>query len=167
MDVSRRRFLKTGLVFGAAATVSWQLWGRRPASSGPARSGPSDAPQALPEGRYATLVAAFDILLDNPRAGAIAARELDAFLASDGQDQVAELALALGVLELAPGGIFDTRRFSALPRREARDLLEAWASSSIGVRRQIHSALRKAARFIWYDRPESWGDLGYDGPWIR
>ena len=162
MEPSRRRFLKTGLVFGAAATLSWQLWGRRPADGG---SGA--APLALPASRYATLVAAFDVLLDSPRTGAIAAKELDAFLAADGRDQVAELALALGVLEFAPGGVLDTRRFSALPRAEARDRLEAWASSSLGVRRQIHGALRKAARFIWFDRPEAWGDLGYDGPWVR
>ncbi len=162
MEPSRRRFLQTGVLFGAAATVTWQLWGRRPIDADPRH-----APKGLPPARYATLVAAFDVLLDSPRAGAIAAKELDAFLAGDGSEQAAELALALGVLEFAPGGVFDTRRFSALPREEARDLFEAWASSSVGVRRQIHSALRKAARFVWFDRPEAWGDLGYDGPWVK
>jgi hypothetical protein len=162
VEASRRRFLQTGVLFGAAATFTWQFWGRRPSDVAT-----KDTPQALPPSRYATLVAAFDIFLDSPRAGRVAARELDAFLATDGADQVAELALALGVLEFAPGGVGDTRRFSRLPRDEARDLLEAWASSSLGVRRQIHSALRKAARFIWFDRPEAWGDLGYDGPWVK
>lgn len=162
MQPSRRRFLQTGALFGAAATLTWQFWGRRPQGEPP-----RDAPKGLPPARYATLVAAFDIFLDSPRAGGIAARELDAFLAGDGADQAAELALALAVLEFAPGGLTDTRRFSALPRDEARDLLEAWAASSSEVRRQIHSALRKAARFIWFDRPEAWGDLGYDGTWVK
>ncbi len=162
MEPSRRRFLSTGALFGVAATLTWQLWGRRPL-----QADPRHAPQGLAPAGYATLVAAFDILLDSPRAGARAAKELDAFLATDGADQVAELSLALTLLEMAPGGLLDVRRFSALPRDEARDLLESWATSPVGVRRQIHSALRKAARFIWFDRPEAWGDLGYDGPWVK
>lgn len=161
METSRRRFLKTGALFGVAATVGWQVWGRRPA----ARDVPS--PRALASGRFATLVVAFDVLLADREAAEAAALELDSFLAGDGADQLAELSLALTLVEFAPGGFFDTRRLSALDRDAAAAVLEPWASSSLAVRRQIHSALRKASRFIWFNRPQTWDLLDYDGPWVR
>ncbi len=161
MDPSRRRFLQTGALFGAASVLGWQVWGRRPATFD------VPAPRALPVARFATLITAFDVFLGDRDAAEAAAVELDLFLSGDGADQVAELSLALGLLEFAPGGFFDTRRFSALDRDAAAAVLEPWATSSLAVRRQIHSALRKAARFIWFNRPETWAQLDYDGPWVK
>ena len=30
----------------------------------------------------------------------------------------------------------------------------------------VHQALRQAARFIYFSRPEQWAAMGYDGPWV-
>ena len=140
--------------------MTWQASGRLVGAVDPM------TPMALPEGRFATLVAAFEVFLGDKRAATLAAEELDRFLGGGGREQLPDLSLALGLLELVPGGLFATRRFSTLPVEEAAEVLDAWATSRIGVRRQIHMALRKSARFLWYDRPETWGALGYDGPQV-
>lgn len=160
---SRRAFLRGGLLFGAAAAVFWQVGGRRLGSS---TTKYDYSPVALSPAAFGALVAACRELLDDELAGFRSAEGLDAYLGTAGVAAAKELNLALTLLEYAPAGPLTTRRFSRMPRERAAATLVAWSRSSIGVRRQIHSALRQASRFFWFDRPEAWAALDYDGPWV-
>ena len=155
---SRRRFLAGGL-FGLAAVGLWQFWGRR------RLAGPPPTAAALTPAQLRTLEAAFVELLDSPADGRRAAADLDAFLADD-PEQAALMGLALTLLEHAPAGPLRARRFCRLDREGRAAVLLAWQDSRLGVRRQVHSSLRQAARFIHFARPETWADMGYDGPWV-
>jgi len=92
----------------------------------------------------------------------VTARELDGYFATTGAEIAPDFALALTVLEFGHGG----RRFSRLDKDAAADVLDAWARSTAGVRRQIAKAVRDAARFTWFSREETWGAFGYDGTWV-
>jgi len=160
---SRRRFLQAGVVFGAAATVLWQVGGR---TLGESTTEYRYKPVALSPAAFGALVAACRELLDDELAGFRTAESLDSYLGGTGLGAAKEMNLALTVLEYAPGGLLAATRFSRLPRADAAQVLRDWSRSGLGVRRQIHSALRQAARFIWFDRPEVWDAMGYDGPWV-
>lgn len=158
---SRRRFIQGGLLFGAAAFGLWHAWGRRPLGDDPTVA----AARGLTPGQFRTLDAAFVELLEDGAAGRAAALVLDGFLAGD-PDQAAQMGLALTILELAPGGPLRGRRFCRMSRAQRADVLRGWQRSRVGVRRQVHQALRQAARFIHFSQPEQWPAMGYDGPWI-
>ena len=156
---SRRRFIQGGLLFGAAAFGLWHAWGRRPIGA------PVDGAGGLKPGQFRTLEAAFVEFLEDADAGRSAALELDGLLATDA-DQAAQLGLALSLLEFAPGGALRGRRFSRMTPAQRVDVLRAWQTSGLGIRRMVHQALRQAARFIYFSRPEQWAAMGYDGPWV-
>ena len=159
---SRRRFLIFGGALGAAAFVAWQIQGRVRAP-GPVGS---HTPSAFSGWQFATLVMACRVALDDVDAGLTTAIDLDGYFSGAGADQAADLALALGVLEFAPG-VLRPLRFSRLSLEEASSVLQDWERSSLGVRRQIAKALRDAARFTWFAREESWDALGYEGTWLE
>jgi len=157
---SRRRFIQGGLLFGAASFVAWHGFGRRPMGGDPPGS-----PVGLKDEQFRTLVSAFVELLDDEDAGLAAAAEIDAFLAGD-PAQAAQMGMALTLLEMAPGGPLRPRRFSRLDRAGRRAALDSWQTSGWGTKRQIHKALREAARFVHFSQPETWVLFGYDGPWV-
>ncbi len=156
--LTRRRLL-TGGLFGLTAFGLWQYWGRRLITS------PAPTPRSLTPAQLRTLEAAFVELLDSPEDGRRAAADLDSFLADD-PEQAARMGLALTLLEHAPAGPLRPRRFCRLDRARRAEVLVAWQDSRLGLRRQIHSSLRQAARFIHFARPETWAGTGYDGPWV-
>lgn len=137
----------------------WQVWGRRGIDGDPR------APKALTPARFRTLEAVFVELLDSPEDGRKAAENLDAFLADD-PEQAAMMGLALVLLEHSPAGAFRPRRFCRLDRARRAEVLGSWQNSSLGLRRQIHTSLRQAARFIHFAQPATWAGTGYDGPWV-
>ncbi len=160
---SRRRFLVLGGALGATALLAWQIQGRMPRAALPG----AHQPLAFRPWQFLTLVQACTVALDDPIAGLGTAKDLDAYFAGAGADQAADLAMALGVLEFAPAGLFQPRRFSRLTVPEADAVLAAWERSGLGVRRQIAKALRDAARFTWFAREETWSQLSYEGPWLE
>lgn len=159
---SRRRFLVWGTAFAGAAAIAWQVQGRLP----PSGLTEGHQPQAFRPWQFRTLRQACAVALDDPEAGRKAAIDLDAYFAGPGADQVADLALALGVLEFLPRGV-RPRRFSRLTLEDAASTMQSWERSRVGVQRQIARALRDAARFTWFAREETWADMGYEGTWLR
>jgi hypothetical protein len=121
---------------------------------------------ALPPSCLVTLAAFAGAALDDDEGGRWVATEIDRYLGTVPQEQAAELALALRLVEHTPGPWFDPRRFSRRSLRERQDVMERWARSGLGVRRQISLALRKAARFTWFAQEKTWGELGYEGTWL-
>lgn len=159
--LNRRKFLQNGALFSVVAGVSWQFWGRRPMPY-PLK----DQPAALPSPIFITLASVCGASLEDDRAGTRVAYEVDRFLLGAGLSQAADLALALQVLELAPGGLFSATRFSRLDLPDRIAVLDRWLNSSWALRRQIAMGMHKAARFTWWARPENWVELDYDGPWV-
>jgi len=64
--------------------------------------------------------------------------------------------------------LFDLKgkRFTRLAREDQQHYLEGWMESSLGARRIIFRALKLLAALGYYGVPESWGAIGYDGPWL-
>lgn|GEM_PF-5369212 len=152
---TRRQILKWTGLGGVAAAVGWQVWGK--GTGGPAASSSAFAPWQM-----ATLRAACAAALADEAAGIATAQDLDTHFAGVGAQVAPDFALALAVMEFGHAG----RRFSRLSLDEAGDVLDDWARSRVGVRRQIARAVRDAARFTWFSREETWAALDYDGPWV-
>ncbi len=158
---TRREILGRSAPLAGLAATTWFFWGHRPLSLLPGTT-----PLALPAPAFRTLVAACSAALEDEAAGLVVATDIDRFLAGEGRDQAADLHLALRILEHGTGPWWDRRRFSLRSPAEQSTALYAWLGSGWGVRRQIAVALVKSARFTWFAREETWGELGYDGPWV-
>lgn len=154
---TRRRFLGGGALLGVA-WISAQVAGHWPL--GPVRS-------AALGPRRRTLEAAFRVFLPGDEDARIAADGVDSFMAgADPVDREA-LSLALLVLEhLGGAGPLSFRRFSRLSPERQAEVLESWGASGLGLKRQVHQGIRKAALFTHYSRPETWAGIGYDGPQV-
>lgn len=115
-----------------------------------------------------TLVAAFEAILPSLDDAEIAADGVDAFLATGDPVPAGQLWMALVLLEHTGGlGPLQVQRFSRLHVEDRRAVLAGWQTSSVGLRRQVFAAVRKAAIFAHYSRPETWEAVGYDGPWVK
>ena len=151
------------LLGGGALAAGWvvgQLVGHRPLRA-------VGSPFLGSAGRT-TLAAALEALLPDGAPFDQVAGDVDQFLAGSDPVLGGQLVLALTVLEhSADLGPLSFRRFSRLDRVERTAVLEAWRTSSVGLRRQIADAVRRLALFSWYTRPDAWARIGYDGPWVR
>ena len=58
------------------------------------------------------------------------------------------------------------RRFSALGTDRRRRYLEGWMTSRIAPRRMIYRALRSLCMNAYYQAPQVWPSLRYDGPLV-
>ncbi len=92
------------------------------------------------------------------------ARLLDGFLADEPEWNRSDLKKGLVLLEYGPL-VFERRlaTFSHLPAEERLRHFERWAEGTL-VQRQVATALRKFLSLVFYDRPEVWPFIGYDGP---
>lgn len=93
------------------------------------------------------------------------ARVFDGFLADEPEWTRSDLKRALLLLEYGPL-VFDGRctTFSQLTPAERIAHFESWAGAAEVSRRQVTVALRKFFSVAYYDRPEAWSVVGYDGP---
>ncbi len=57
-------------------------------------------------------------------------------------------------------------RFADLPLETRERTLRAWADSALPVRRRAVVALKTLSALAYYGSENSWGDVGYDGPWL-
>lgn len=115
-----------------------------------------------------TLVSAFEAILPSLDDAEIAADGVDSFLATGDPVPAGQLWMALVLLEHTGGvGPLQIHRFSRLDVEQRRAVLASWQTSSVGLQRQVFAAVRKAAIFAHYSRPETWSALGYDGPWVK
>lgn len=95
------------------------------------------------------------------------ARSFDAFLADEPEWNRGDLKKGLFLLEYGPV-IFERRlvTFSHLAAPERLAHFEGWAGGGL-VRRQLALALKRFLALVFYDRPEVWAHIGYDGPLVR
>jgi len=160
--LSRRRFLRWSLGAGALASASlgglFALRGRAPHVAGLA---------VLSAHEYRTLVHLAQALF--PGANGVdevdLALQFDRFLADEPAWNRSDLKRALFLLEYGPV-LFDRRlsTFSYLSPEERVAHFAAWASSDSPTRRQVSVAFRRFLALAYYDRPEAWMEIGYDGP---
>lgn len=168
--LSRRRFLKAGLVaggtvLGLGGAGLLALRGRAPAVQGL---------RVLDAHEYRTLQSLVEVML--PVTDAIPVdptpmdlpRAFDSFLADEPEHNVNDLQKALVLVELGPL-IFDKRvtTFSRLTPDERAAHWESWAVSENLLRRQVSIAMRKFFNLVYFDREEVWPYLGYGGPSLR
>jgi hypothetical protein len=168
--LSRRRFLKYGL-----GTASVLLMGG--AGSLLALRGSAPDPgglRCLTTHEYRTLARLAEALY--PRGGAFElgaadldlARDVDAFLADAAHWDRHDVKRALVLLEFGPV-VFDHRlvTFSHLSEDERRAHFESWMTGASDARRQAATAFRAILALRFYDRPQAWAAIGYEGPFVH
>lgn len=168
--LSRRRFLKAGLVAGGAILGIGgggllALRGRAPSVKGL---------QVLDAHEYRTLRSLVEVML--PKTDAIPIdpdsmdlpRAFDAFLADEPKHNVEDLQKALVLVEFGPL-VFDGRltTFSRLAPAERADHWSQWAVSDNLLRRQVSIAMRKFLNLVYFDHEEVWPYIGYPGPSLK
>lgn len=169
-SLSRRRLLRVSLGAGSVLFMGgigglFALRGRAPEVAGL---------RCLTAHEYRTLTrlarATFpeDGLLRLGASDLDLARAFDAFLADEPEWNQTDLKRALFLLEFGPV-LFERRleTFSHLPAAERLAHFERWAESDNPVRRQVAAAFRKFLALVFYDTPEVWPAIGYDGPLAR
>jgi hypothetical protein len=167
--LSRRRLLKLGLgaggVLAAGAGGLVALRGAAPAVGGL---------RALTEQEYRTFSKLAEVVLPEGEVFATGAAQLDLarafdrFLDGEPEWNVRDLKRALLLLEYGPL-LFERRlaTFSNLPPAERLAHFESWMVSPDGVRRVVAAAFRRFLFLVFYDAPEVWPHIGYDGPLIK
>jgi hypothetical protein len=165
--VSRRRFLKYSLGAGSLLLMGGgggllALRGRAPAV---------DGLRALTAHEYRTLAALAEALYPEGGAFALGAaetdvvRRVDAFLADEPPWNRRDLKRALVLLEFGPL-LFERRlvTFSHLDADARAAHFTSWTTCDSDARRQASLAFRRLLALLFYDRPEAWAGVGYDGP---
>ncbi len=96
------------------------------------------------------------------------ARAFDNFLADEPAWNQSDLKRALFLLELGPV-LFagKLRTFSHLTLDERLAHFESWTISDTLLRRQVALAFRRFLSLVFYDRPEAWSEIGYEGPLVN
>lgn len=166
--LTRRRFLWGGLgavagltlvgagVFVARQPASTQVSGLKVLTLREYGITAAIARTLFPEGgQYAAGADTFDL-----------ARAFDQFLLDEPYENVRDLRLALQLVEVGPLLFSATLTpFSALAEEARAAHWTTWENSSLLMRRQVSLVFRKFFAMVFYDRPELWQQLGYDGPW--
>lgn len=168
--LSRRRFLKVGLVAGGAILGVGgggllALRGRAPSV---------DGLKVLDAHEYRTLQSLVEVML--PRTPAIPVdvgpmdlpRAFDGFLANEPEHNVKDLQKALVLIEFGPLA-FDKRvtTFSRLDVEERAAHWDDWALCDNLLRRQVSIAMRKFFNLVYFDHEEVWPHIGYPGPSMK
>lgn len=167
--VTRRRWLKLALgAGGAVAAGGAGLLGLR-GSAPPVRG-----LNVLSDHEYRTMTALATALI--PRGGpfepgaedADLARAFDGYLADEPTWAQDEAKSALALLEYGPL-IFERRlaTFSNLSAGERLAHFATWADSGVALRRQVALGFRKFLSLVFYDSPNVWPHLRYEGPLIK
>jgi hypothetical protein len=157
--VSRRRFLEWSLGLGSLVLMGGAggllaLRGRAPRIAGL---------RCLTAHEYRTVTALAEGLF--PSRDVDLGRMLDAFLADEPPWNRRDMKRALVLLEFGPL-LFDQRltTLGRLPPEERAAHFERWGTSGSGLRRQVAAVFRKLFALGFYDRPEAWREVGYEGP---
>lgn len=162
-DLTRRRLLQTGLGGALLLAVGAVL------PSGCARYSPIQGPlRFLTRKEYAVVTAAAVRILGLPDE----AREgiggfIDGLLAELPPTTQQQARLMIRVVEHGTH-LFDLkpRRFTRLSPAEQDVYLRGWMESTLGARRVIFRALKTLAALGYYAQTSSFGEIGYDGPWL-
>lgn len=168
--LSRRRFLKVGLVAGGAILGVGgggllALRGRAPKVEGL---------DVLDAHEYRTLQSLVEVMLPATKAIPVDAasmdlpRAFDAFLADEPEHNVKDLQKALVLIEFGPL-LFDKKvaTFSRLDLEDRGAHWDDWAVSDNLLRRQVSIAMRKFFNLVYFDHDEVWPYIGYPGPSMK
>ncbi len=165
--LSRRRFLGLALSTGSVVLMGGvgSLFALRGCAPDVAGLG------ALTPHEYRTLSKLAEALLPEGGAfppgarGSDLATAFDRFLADEPPWNRSDLKKALFLLEFGPV-LYERRAvtFSHLGVAERLAHFERWSTSERLLRRQVALAFRKFLSLVFYDRPEVWPYIGYDGP---
>ena len=168
--LSRRRFLKAGLIAGGALLGVGGgglllLRGRAPAVEGL---------QNLDAHEYRTLESLVEVMF--PRTEEIPIdvasmdlpRAFDRFLSGEPTHNVEELHKALVLIEFGPL-VFDGKlsTFSHLDPAARLQHWNGWATSESLLRRQVSVAMRKFFNLVFFDHEQVWPYMGYPGPSLQ
>lgn len=164
--LSRRKLLKLSLgAGGALAAGVGGLFALRGAAE------PVTGLQVLNDQEYRTfsaLAAAAFPVNEVPRTTLELARMFDGYLADEPDWGQSEAKSALLLLEFGPV-IFERRltTFSQLQPTERIAHFQRWGESDSELRRQVFLGFKKFLSLLFYDQPEVWPLLAYEGPLIR
>ena len=164
--LSRRRLLKftlgAGGVLAAGVGGLFALRGSAPAVTGLKVLNPQEfrtfsslAAAAFPPGAV-------------PKTPADLARMFDGYLADEPEWGQSEAKSALVLLEFGPV-LFERKlaTFSQLEPVERVAHFERWGASDSELRRQVFIGFKQFLSLVFYDQPEVWPMLAYEGPLIR
>ena len=168
--LSRRRFLKIGLMAGGGALALgaggfFALRGRAP---------DVDGLRVLDAHNYQTLQSLVEVMFPktesiplDPTAMALP-RAFDDYLADEPQQNIDDLKKALVLIEFGPL-VFDKKltTFSKLDVDARSAHWVGWGVSDDVLRRQVSVAMRKFFHLVYFDRPEVWPFIGYPGPSMK
>lgn len=166
--ISRRSFLRTTLVGGAALTGA-AIIGRH--LSGYSLDGATASRlRALTPKEYLVLSAVARRVLAADGPGAPTADETEAVLFADAYLARLDEGLRSDVralLHLVEHSASFTARFTHLSASAQDEVLAAWQQSRLAVRRQGFQALRTLCFFGYYRDERTWPLLGYSGPMLQ
>jgi hypothetical protein len=93
---------------------------------------------------------------------------VEALLAQLDPPLVDSVRTALRLVDWWPAtGELRFKRFGALTPEERNESLEGWRRSGLETRRRVFYALRNISLYAYWSHEETWGLIGYGGPWIR
>ena len=165
--MNRRTFIRRGILGGALLALGGSI-GLATWSSDRRMREPRRALRALDERQFAVLVAVAARTVGDPKADAIEiAHRVDAQMAIAYPEVRADFGKLLLLMENALAGLLLDGRakpFTRLSPQAQDDVLTAWRTSRLALRRSGYAALRKITQAAWYAAPEGWADTGYPGP---
>lgn len=169
--LTRRQFIKAGIVGGAALTAAGLFYSRS------LKEAPAGAvPQGLTLPERAIIAALVPAILAGvlPAAGEarqkVIVQTVDgvgvaiAGLSAAAQKELAELFALLG---FAPARVLLAGlwpRWEEATPAQIADFLQGWRTSRLGLLRSAYAALHDLVLGAWYGTPEAWPAIGYPGP---
>jgi Gluconate 2-dehydrogenase subunit 3 len=171
--LARRRFLKRGLLGGAALLVAGNLPFLLRSTA--IRFPPRHPLRLLSREEHAILAAAVARLVPGPAAGPDwptaealdCAGKIDALMAQVHPDVGKDFRRLLRLVESSYVGTFiagSPRPFTRADGAEQDHRLEAWRRSRFALPRSGYTALKRLAHATYYSSPEVYGLVGYPGP---
>lgn len=169
--VTRRQFIKAGLIGGAALTIAGIFYSRG------LKEAPSSAVSRELTFQERTIVAALvPAILDGvlPESGEARAkaivRAVDgvgvaiAGLSAAAQKELAEL---FALLSVAPARMLVARLWPSWEAASAAEIaafLQGWRTSRFALLRSAYAGLHDLVLGAWYGNPDTWASIGYPGP---
>jgi hypothetical protein len=171
--LERRRFLKRGLLGGAALVLVGNLPFLLRTTA--MRFAPRGTLRLLDRREYAILAAVVARLVPGPQAGADwpaadaldCAGKIDALLSQVHPDVGKDFRRLLRLVENSYVGTFmagSPRPFTRAEAGEQDRRIEAWRRSRFALPRSGYQALKRLAQATYYSSPEVYALIGYPGP---